>query len=85
MHLQEEEGLPAIFSGITETSLVHYVAYNGRCLAGMVIGHNGKTVDLVIFTNMPNFNGVKNFGQQFHQNIGYDQRGTPGTWHWPTH
>ena len=69
--------------GLTEGRMVHYVAYNNRHLAGIIIGHNdGINADLAIFTNMSNVNGVKNFGLQFHQDIAYSEAKEPGTWHW---
>jgi hypothetical protein len=68
--------------GLIEGRIVHYVAYNGRHLAAMIIGVNPEetTADLVVFTNMPNVNGIKNFGMQFHQNVELGLK--PGTWHW---
>jgi hypothetical protein len=77
--------------GVTEARNVHYVAYNGRHLAGLIIGvsddpgHVTGECDLVVFTNMKNVNGVKNFGMQFHQDIAFDgtAKPTPGTWHYP--
>lgn len=71
--------------GVIEGRIVHYVAYNQRCLAGMIIGHAPDGVcDLVVFTNLPNVNGVKNFGTQFHQDVAYDgEKNTPGSWHFP--
>jgi hypothetical protein len=74
--------------GLIEGRIIHYVAYNGRHLAGMVIGLGAHLVDepakadLVIFTNMSNVNGVKNFGMQFHQDVQYSETKEPGTWHW---
>ena len=68
--------------GLVEGRIVHYVAYNNRHLAGIVIGVNQDKVDLVLFTNMANVNGVKNFGLQFHQVIPYNEGKNPGTWHW---
>jgi hypothetical protein len=83
----EETTAPAGLPGLIEGRIVHYVAYNMRHLAGMVIGHDASTsysqADLVIFTNMSNVNGVKNFGMQFHSDIQYSEEPTPGTWHWP--
>lgn len=78
--IQEEK-----MKGLVEGHLCHYVAYNSRHLAAIIIGHNGKdAADLVVFTNMLNFNGVKNFGQQFHQDIPYSEDCLPGTWHFIT-
>ncbi len=80
--------------GLIEGRIVHYVAYNNRHLAAIVIGVTPdkvegewvtlptNRVDLALFTNMPNANGVKNFGLQFHQDIGYSENKEPGTWHW---
>ena len=48
---------------------VHYVAYNGTHLAGMVIGFDEDGSDLVVFTSLRNVNGVKNFGTQFHTSV----------------
>jgi len=73
----------AIQEDLTETDLVHYVAYNQRHLAGIVIGYEENRVDLVIFTNMHNVNGVKNFGHQFQQEVPYSVVPLAGTWHWP--
>jgi hypothetical protein len=74
--------------GLVEGRIVHYTAYNGRCLAGMIIGvsNDNEKADLVIFTNMPNTNRIKNFGIQFHQDIEHSGNIIPnkiGTWHWP--
>lgn len=70
--------------GITEGRIAHYVAFNHRHLASIIIGHEGGgKVDLAVFTNMPNANGVKNFGTQFHQDIEYSDEKKPGTWHFP--
>jgi hypothetical protein len=77
--------------GLTEGRMCHYVAYNNRHLAAIVIGHReGATAlahpislaDLAVFTNMQNINGLKNFGLQFHQDIAYSEDKEPGTWHW---
>lgn len=80
--------------GLIEGRIVHYVAFNGRHLAAIVIGFTPDAikgewvtlptnrVDLALFTNMSNTNGVKNFGLQFHQDIGYSEEPKPGTWHW---
>lgn len=81
-----EENFPALMPGITEGRCVHYVAYNGRHLAALIIGSDQRTryndVDLAVFTNMQNVNGIKNFGLQFHQNVEYSEDPKPGTWHW---
>lgn len=79
-----EGACPNIQSELFEGCTVHYVAYNGRCLTGIVIGHDDatKVADLVVFTNMSNVNGVKNFGMQFHQDISFNKEPKPGTWHW---
>jgi hypothetical protein len=79
--------------GLTEGRMVHYVAYNNRHLASIVIGYeippkvedvqvDPVTADLAVFTNMRNVNGIKNFGLQFHQEIVYSESKEPGTWHW---
>lgn len=79
------------FTGLTEGRIVHYVAYNNRHLAAIVIGVGeeypedlGKNacVDLALFTNMPNVSGTKNYGLQFHSDISFDPKCRPGTWHW---
>ena len=80
------ETAPTGLPGLTEGRNCHYVAYNGRHLAAMVIGHDSSksysNADLVVFTNMENVNGVKNFGMQFHQDIAYSEQPLPGTYHW---
>lgn len=85
--LSMPEEQPASLPGLIEGRVIHYVAYNGRHLAGMVIGHNASEgysqADLVIFTNMSNVNGVKNFGMQFHSDVEYSASKLQGTWHWP--
>ena len=74
--------------GLTEGRNVHYVAYNGRHLAAMVIGHQQvfddsvALADLAVFTNMENANGIKSYGLQFHQSVMYSEEKKPGTWHW---
>lgn len=79
--------------GLTEGRMVHYVAYNNRHLASIVIGYSippkigdaqidPVSADLAVFTNMANVNGIKNFGLQFHQGINYSENKEPGTWHW---
>lgn len=72
--------------GLTEGRVVHYVAYNGRHLAAMVIGTYldglDSCADLVVYTNMTNAAGKKNFGVQFHQDVRYSEDKMPGTWHW---
>lgn len=68
--------------GLTEGRMCHYVAYNNRHLASIVIGFKDDKADLAVFTNMSNVNGVKNFGLQFHQEIAYSETKEPGTWHW---
>ncbi len=67
---------------LTEGRIVHYVAYNFRHLAAIVIGYGGSKADLAVFTNMANVNGMKNFGLQFHQDIPYSEGKEAGTWHW---
>ena len=85
MHPDSNE-VPDSLPGLIEGKCVHYVAYNGRHLAGLVIGHDASQsyskADLAVFTNMSNVNGVKNFGLQFHQDIEYSEEPKPGTWHW---
>jgi hypothetical protein len=81
-----EDTVPSSLPGLIEGSVIHYVAYNGRHLAGIIIGHEPATsysdADLVIFTNMSNVNNIKNFGMQFHQDVKYSETPTSGTWHW---
>lgn len=70
--------------GLIEGRIGHYVAYNGRHLAAMVIGIWDKEhgmVNLVVFTDMPNAAGVINFGIQFHREVEYSDEAKPGTWH----
>ncbi len=64
---------------------MHYVAYNNRHLAALVTGYSidkDGQADLAVFTNMPNVNGEKSGGIQFHFNVPYSEQPTPGTWHW---
>jgi hypothetical protein len=75
-------------TSVVEGTIVHYVAFNHRHLAAIVIGVNprdpeitGQSVDLVVFTNMPNVVGHKNFGTQFHQDVFESNDKQPGTWH----
>jgi hypothetical protein len=79
---QIPDGMP----GLIEGRIIHYVAYNYRHLAGIVIGYDPaqsySNADIVIFTNMSNVNNVKNFGMQFHTDIEYSEVPKPGTWHW---
>jgi hypothetical protein len=76
--------LGGIMDGVTAGRIVHYVAYNKRCLAAIVIGVNeDQSADIVLFTNLENVNGDKNFGLQFHQEIHGSENKEPGTWHWP--
>ncbi len=86
MHPDQKEQIPAGLPGLTEGRMCHYVAYNNRHLAAIVIGHDDaqsySDADLVVFTNMSNVNGVKNFGTQFHQDVKHDENKAPGTWHW---
>lgn len=88
---EEKETVPTHICDINKNPLIQYVAYNGRYLTGLIIGYDPRTseadVDIVIFTNMSNVNGVKNFGMQFHADVPYnnpDQVTSPvlGTWHW---
>jgi hypothetical protein len=84
--MEPDTTTPDSLPGLTEGCNVHYVAYNGRHLAGMVIGYDASKsysqTDLVVFTNMSNVNGIKNFGIQFHQDVEYSEEPKPGTWHW---
>lgn len=86
MESVQEGVLPSSLPGLTEGRNCHYVAFNGRHLAALVIGHDASRsysqADLVVFTNMLNVNGVKNFGIQFHQDVEYSEEPRPGTWHW---
>jgi hypothetical protein len=68
--------------GLIEGRIVHYVAYNNRHLAALVIGFEQTSADLAVFTNMDNVQGIKNFGMQFHQDVQYSETQEPGTWHW---
>jgi hypothetical protein len=80
--------------GLIEGRIVHYVAYNNRHLAAIVIGVTpNKTegeweelpkdkIDIALFSNMANVNGNKNYGLQFHSDIPFDDEKKPGTWHW---
>jgi len=82
----ENQTVPESLPGLIEGRNVHYVAYNGRHLAALVIGHDGSRsysdADLVLFTNMENVNGVKTFGMQFHPDVKHSETKEPGTWHW---
>lgn len=82
---EQETTFPQGMPGVIEGRIIHYVAYNQRHLAGIVIGYDPtrheSEVDIVIWTNMSNVNGVKNFGQQFHQDVPYSEVPVPGTWH----
>lgn len=73
---------------VIEGAIVHYVAFNHRHLAAIVIGVNqcdpeitGQSVDLAVFTNMTNVAGHKNFGTQFHQDVYESNDKQPGSWH----
>jgi len=75
--------------GLTEGRIVHYVAYNNRHLASIIIGLNPGAeaempvkTDLAVFTSMRNIAGTRNGGLQFHFDIPYNDGKTPGTWHW---
>lgn len=69
--------------------IVHYTAYNGKCLAAIittVMGDIKNTCHLVVFTSMPNVDGKYNGGVQFQFGIEEIREGTentPGYWHWP--
>ncbi len=82
----EKISVPDSLPGLIEGRLCHYVAYNFRHLAAIVIGHDGAVsyskADLVVFTNMSNVNGDKNFGMQFHQDVEFSEEPKPGTYHW---
>ena len=86
MYHDEKEKRPKSLLVHYDGQIVHYVACNGRALPAIVIGHevtpqgDGKS-DLVVFTSMPNVNGVKNFGHQFHQDVEYGEGAIPGTYH----
>jgi hypothetical protein len=70
---------------LIEGRMCHYVAFNRRHLAAIVIwleNEESSIVDLAVFTNMLNVNNTKNFGIQFHQSIPFSAAGEPGTWHW---
>jgi hypothetical protein len=72
--------------GLQEGRIVHYTAYSGRALAAIVIGVWDKargTVNLAVFSDMPNAAGMPNFGLQFHREVKYSETPIPGTWHWP--
>ena len=68
--------------GLIEGRMVHYVAYNGRHLAAIVIGVGfADDIDMALFTNMENTNKIKNYGLQFHQSVPHGDDNKPGTWH----
>lgn len=74
--------------GLIEGRIVHYVAYNDRHLAALVIGGDFETgvVNLAVFSDMPNVRGGVNMGLQFQAGIPYQDvpdAYMPGTWHWP--
>jgi hypothetical protein len=71
--------------GLVEGRNVHYVAYNGRHLAAIVIGVNPEKegqVNLSVFTDMRNVNGDVSGGIQFHFNVPYSEEPKSGHWHW---
>lgn len=73
---------------ITVGRIIHYTAYNGTCLAAIVtaVDTDAETVDLAVFTSMPNIAGNKNGGVQFHFGVAGpspDGQKQPGCWHWP--
>ena len=79
---------PEIAQGVGVGRIVHYVAYNGKCLAGIITDHESDAMatiaDLVVFTSLPNAAGVKNGGIQTHFAVVYSESDhRPGTWHWP--
>ena len=67
--------------------IVHYSAYNGRCLAAIIIGVTpdsvAELVNLAIFTDMPNVVGNQAGGLQFHFGVASSDGPLPGYWHWP--
>lgn len=71
-------------AGLIEGRSVHYIAYNGRHLAAIVIGGDfaSGVVNLVVFSDMANVKGQVNFGVQFQAGVGYSDNLLPGTWHW---
>jgi hypothetical protein len=68
--------------GLTEGRICHYVAYNNRHLAAIVIGHEDIHANLAVFSDMKNVAGNVNFGLQFQQSVQYSEAKEPGTWHW---
>jgi len=76
---------PPLLCPLIEGCPIHYVAYKGRHLMGFIVGFDPNTgtnmADIVIFTNMSNVNGVKNFGMQFHADVEYSEEAKPGTYH----
>jgi hypothetical protein len=84
--MEQSAETPASLPELIEGMTCHYVAYNHRHLAAIVIGHDSSEgysqADLAVFTNMSNVNGDKNFGLQFHQDIQYSEGKEPGTYHW---
>ena len=83
---EEEKETPDGMPGLIEGRLAHYVAFNQRHLAALVIGYDPSqsynAVDLAVFTNMTNVAGNKNYGLQFHSDVKYSESKEPGTWHW---
>lgn len=71
--------------GLAEGRIVHYVAYNDRHLAAVVIGGDfaSGAVNLAVFSDMPNVRGGVNFGLQFQASVPFDDANAPGSWHWP--
>ncbi len=73
---------------VTVGRIVHYCAYNGTCLAAIVtaVDTDAETVDLAVFTSLPNIAGNKNGGVQFHFGVvgpSPEGQNQPGVWHWP--
>lgn len=71
-------------TSVGPATLVHYVAYNGVHLAALVTHVDApfpEKADLAVFTALPNVNGQKSGGLQFHFDIPYSQEPAPGTWH----
>lgn len=71
--------------GLSEGRIVHYVAYNDRHLAALVIGGDFAhgVVNLAVFSDMPNVRGGVNMGLQFQAAVPFDDAAAPGSWHWP--
>ena len=70
--------------GVIEGRSVHYVAYSQRHLASIIIGGDFEqgTVNLAVFSDMPNVRGGVNMGLQFQAAVPFSEAKEPGTWHW---